>query len=139
MSQNIITTRNGNNISSSYSPSTSELTKIKSNTKKTQTHNKETTHSTYPSKLDYHFLEDLKWTKSNISLFELMKLLHIQDIFIKTLQGIAPNNTKETNVEGCKGRVKLSNILKINTQRSNMILMHPSLEKYRILTLDPFL
>ena len=39
------------------------------------------------TKLEYDFLEDLKRTKANISLFELMKLPRIQDNFIKTLQG----------------------------------------------------
>jgi len=56
--------------------------------------------------LDYDFLEDLKRTKDNVSLFDLMKLPQIQDNFIKTLQGSAPSNTKEANVGGSKGKRK---------------------------------
>jgi hypothetical protein len=56
--------------------------------------------------LEYDFLEDLKRTKENISLFELMKLPQIQENFIKTLQGRTAKNSKEINVGTKKGTSK---------------------------------
>jgi predicted aspartyl protease len=47
---------------------------------------KSNTSPTPLAKLEYDFLEDLKKTKSNISLFELMKIPQIQENFIRTLQ-----------------------------------------------------
>jgi hypothetical protein len=58
--------------------------------------------------LEYDFLEDLKKTKANISLFELMKIPQIQENFIKTLQGKASTGTKEINARMKKGTTKSS-------------------------------
>ena len=61
-----------------------------------------------PKNMEYDFLEDLKKTKSNIFLFELMKLPHIQENFIKTLQEKTSTFTKENNVGTKKGTTKES-------------------------------
>jgi hypothetical protein len=74
MSQNVVTTRSGIKTSS---PSTSKPLKTTSNTQKTSFGDKVATYSIPPSKLDYDFLEYLKITKANISLFELMNLPQI--------------------------------------------------------------
>jgi hypothetical protein len=46
----------------------------------------ESSHAPASNNLEYDFVEDLKRTKANISLFKLMKLPQIQENFIKTLQ-----------------------------------------------------
>jgi hypothetical protein len=63
MSQNFVTTRSGSNISSSYSPSSYDLSKTRSNTHNTQVGDKTIAHSTPPSKIDYDFSKDLKRKK----------------------------------------------------------------------------
>jgi hypothetical protein len=108
MSQNAVTTSSASMEKYSNPPSSSETTKATSNTQKTPSHHRHVTPSTPPPKLDYIFLEDLKRKNANISLFELMKLPHIQDNFIKTLQGIASKNTKEANVGAVKGKGKVN-------------------------------
>jgi hypothetical protein len=55
------------------------------------------------ARLEYDFLEDLKKTKANISLFELMKIPQIQENFIRTLQGKTSPGTKEANTGTKKG------------------------------------
>jgi hypothetical protein len=69
MSQNAVTTRSGSDTSSHASPATSKPNKTTSNTHKSSSNDKSTSSSTPPSKLDYDFVEDLKITKANISLF----------------------------------------------------------------------
>jgi hypothetical protein len=93
MSQNAVTTRSARKESPCNPPSSYDATKTTSNTQKTHEADNQSTPSTPPSKLDYDFLEDLKRTKENISLFELMKLLQIQENFIKTLQVSTSKNT----------------------------------------------
>jgi hypothetical protein len=58
--------------------------------------------------LEYDLFEDLKITKANIYLFELMNLPQIHENFIKTLQGKTAKNSKEVNVGGKKGTSKYS-------------------------------
>jgi hypothetical protein len=74
MSQILLTTESESKELSSNSPSSSEITKTTPNTPKTPYVKKQFNPSIPPSKLDYDFLEYLKRTKENISLFELMKL-----------------------------------------------------------------
>jgi hypothetical protein len=59
------------------------------------------------TRLEYDFLEDLKKTKANISLFELMKIPQIQENFIRTLQGKNSSRTKEVNAGTKKGTTKV--------------------------------
>jgi hypothetical protein len=59
---------------------------------------KQTLPSNYVTKLEYDLLKELKRTKENISLFELMKLPQIQENFIKTLKGKTAKISKEINV-----------------------------------------
>jgi hypothetical protein len=83
-------------------------------------------------------LEDLKRTKANISLFELMKLPHIQDNFIKTIQGTTPSNTKEANVGGSKGKIKVGQTTENTTPKKQSVVNASLIGKRSNLTLHPF-
>jgi len=116
MSQNVVTTRSASKKDSNDTPNSSNptspttpITKQTSSPTNT-TPNPFKTTSSYPkitnqttklsassiplTRLKYDFVEDLKKTKTNISPFKLMKILQIQENFIKILQGITPTGTK---------------------------------------------
>jgi hypothetical protein len=119
VSQNVITTRSvGKNIpdntpdtpnlvspttttpkqpslSTNTTPNSSKNTS--SNPKTIDQTTKSNTSPTPLAKLEYDFLEDLKKTKANISLFELMKIPQIQENFIRMLQGKTSPSFRESN------------------------------------------
>jgi hypothetical protein len=95
--------------------------------------------STPLARLEYDFLEDLKKTKANISLFELMKIPQIQENFIKTLQGKTSSGTKEINVGTKKGTTKVSSSNN-NTPSKSQVVTNVSLTGQRSRsTTPPFL
>jgi len=107
ISKNVVTTRNVGKKVSDDAPGTTNPTSPTTSTPKQPSSSTNTTPNspkTTPSnpktidqttkpnvsptplaKLEYEFLEDMKKTKDNISLFELMKIPQIQENFIKTL------------------------------------------------------
>jgi hypothetical protein len=118
MSQNVVTTRSSSKNTSSNTQNTSNPpTTTTSNTKQTSSpanltapNLPKTTPSNHkannqtpkpsapsisPTKLEYDFLEDLKKTKANISLFELMKLPQIQENLLKLYREILPMALKK--------------------------------------------
>jgi hypothetical protein len=91
------------------------------------------------ARLEYDFLEDPKKTKANISLFELMKIPQIQEIFIKTLQGKNCIGKKETKARTKKGTTKEISSNN-NTPSKSQIATNVSLIRQRsISTTSPFL
>jgi hypothetical protein len=88
-----------------------------------------------PKNMEYDFLEDLKKTKSNISLFELMKLPHIQENFIKNLQRMTSNGTKEYSLGTKEGTTKYNLSTTTLHPRVKWPQMHPSLDKGQYLLL----
>jgi hypothetical protein len=99
MSQNVVTTRSASKVSSPNPPSPSDPPKTTPNAQKTtEKTSQQSVPSAPSSKLEYDFLKDLKRTKENISLFELMKIPRIQNNFIKTLQGNTMKNINQVNV-----------------------------------------
>jgi len=72
--------------------------------------------------LEYDFLEDLKITKENISLFELMKLPHIHENFIRTLKGKTPKSSKEINVGTNKGTSKSTSSNDANAPKRQVVV-----------------
>jgi hypothetical protein len=91
------------------------------------------------TKLEYDFLEDLKRTKANISLFELMKLPQIQENFIKTLQGKTAKNSKEINVGVKKGTTKSSPYDDTHTPKSQVVVNASLSGKRSRSTTPPFM
>jgi hypothetical protein len=108
MSQNVVTTRSERKNTlyetpNTYNPSTTTTYSTKQSLSPTNTiapNIPKTTPSNHkeidqaskpkfspiaPKRLEYDFPEDLKKTKDNISLFELMKIPQIQENFIKTM------------------------------------------------------
>jgi hypothetical protein len=118
MSQNVVTTRVQVKLTSLI-PSPSDPPKTTSHTQKTTDKApKQNTPFVPQSKLEYDFLEDLKRTKENISLFELMKLPQIQENFIKTLQGNTSQEYQRINVGTKRGQIKLDHLWINNTQKT---------------------
>jgi hypothetical protein len=74
MSKNEVTTINARKATSSNPLESFYASKIKSDTQKTPPVNKHNTPFSLPTKLYYDLLKDLKITKENIYLFELIKL-----------------------------------------------------------------
>jgi hypothetical protein len=161
MSQNIITTTSANKKASDdtlsttnpTSPTTS-ITKQSSSPANTTPNPSNTTSSNHkttdktpkPSassipmaRLEDDFLEDLKKTKANISMFELMKIPQIHENFIKTLQGKTSTGTQEINIGTKKGTTKASSSNNY-TQSKSQIVTNASLTGQRSRsTTPPFL
>jgi hypothetical protein len=92
-----------------------------------------------PKNMEYDFLEDLKKTKSNIFLFELMKLPHIQENFIKNLQRTNSNGTKEYILGTKEGTTKY-NLSNNDTPSKSQVATNASLTGQRSRsTTPPFL
>jgi hypothetical protein len=122
MYQNAITTRSTHNASYSNYPSSSGTSKITPNMQKTPLGANNITSSTSSSKLDYGFLKDLKITKDNTSLFEIMKLPQIQEKFIKILQGTTSQTTQEVNVGAIKGKGKVGQTIDTTTTKKQSVV-----------------
>jgi hypothetical protein len=95
MSHNVGTTRIEINKDSSQTPTPYKPPKNVPHKEKTlYTPSKMNVPYNVSTQLEYYVLEDLKRTKANISLFELLKLPQIHDNFIKTLQGKTTKSSK---------------------------------------------
>jgi hypothetical protein len=159
LSQNVVTTRILRKNTSYNTPNTpNPPTTTTSNTKKTSSPPNLTTPILYkmtpsnqkandqnirpsapsfsPAKLEYDFLEDLNKTKSNISLFELMKLTQIQENFIKTLQGRISMALKKLMQGQIREQPKLV-LSKNDTQSKSQVATNASLTRQRSRSTSP--
>jgi hypothetical protein len=143
ISQNVVTTRSVGKKVSDDTPDTTNPTSPTTSTPKQPSSSTNTTPNsskTTPSnpkmidqamkpnisptplaKLEYDFLEDLKKTKDNISLFELMKIPQIQENFIRTLQRKTSSGTKEANVGTKKGTTKVNSANNITPSKIQVV------------------
>jgi hypothetical protein len=122
MSHSVVTTRSASKKASSKNPTPSKPPKNDPHTQKTpDTPSKMIVPSNATTKSEYDFMEDLKITKANISLFDLMKLPQIQENFIKTLQGKITKTSKEINVGVKKGTSKYSPSDDTHTPKSQVV------------------
>jgi hypothetical protein len=158
MSQNVVTTRSASKKSSDDTPNianptspTTPITKLSSSLAN-PTHNPSKITSSNPrtidqtpkpsassipmARLEYDFLEDLKKTKVNISLFELMKIPQIQENIIKTLQGKTSIGTKEINVREKMGTTKTRYYSK-NNPSNNQAATNASLTRQKSISVTP--
>jgi hypothetical protein len=139
MSQNVVTTKSASKTNSPYTTSPSDPPKTTSHTQKnTDKSPKKNTTQVPQSKLEYDFLKDIKRTKENISMFELMKLPQIHENFIKTLQGNASWGTKDVNWGTKKGKNKTGPSMDNNLPKRQSTV-NASLTGQRSRSTTPFL